>query len=85
MSLSIWQCSSPTNTQTHANSCLRQEHERPSYRGDRDTNLHGYHLLHFPPISGHSSFPFYNYNFRSPFPLAFLESHAYISSVPTLV
>ncbi|KAI0245642.1 hypothetical protein BJV78DRAFT_1261305, partial [Lactifluus subvellereus] len=50
-------CSSPINTHTNASSCPHQEHEHPSYRGDNDTNLHGYHPpLRFHSISACSSF-----------------------------
>ncbi|KAI0245519.1 hypothetical protein BJV78DRAFT_1262527, partial [Lactifluus subvellereus] len=57
MPLSI--CSSPTNTHTIASSSPHQEREHPSYRGDPNTNLHGYHPpLRFHSISARSSFAF---------------------------
>ena len=65
---------SRTNTHTIASSCPRQEHEHPSYRGDRDTNLHGVTHLFIPIPSPHAS-PFLS-NFRNSLPPTFLDARA---------
>ena len=86
MSFSI----SPSSTETHTNgsSYPRQEHEHPSYRGDRNLDLHGYHPpFRFHPIS--ACLPFritlILMNLSHPLSLTLAQGHAYILYILILV
>jgi hypothetical protein len=84
--MSLSRSLSPTNTHTNASSCPRQWHEHPSYRGDRDTNLHVITHL-FVPF--HLRAPFLSlliFAIRShPLSLMLAQGHAYILSILILV
>ena len=85
--MSLSRSLSPTNTHTNASSCARQEYEHPSYRGDRDTNLHGVtHLFVFPFHLRTLFLSLLIFAIRShPLSLMLAQSHGYILSILILV